>query len=381
MLYRKETMNKEDIVVAIHGDDSGVGGRYNALASFNNGLIKGFNDIGVKCCSTRECHEKGIMPNIAIAFNASGLPLWQNFLNNNIINIMWCVDSLFYQNFEIAQQFASYKNFILFNSCSKDTEAIRTYLPNLIQGYIPGGIDLEFWKKQDTEKEYDITFFGSIDDYDVMIEKLKSTMPELVFKLMMEFCDVAINFPHLSLWEIYLLFKKQMGIELDLSQFILMSKSISYIITYKQRVKMIQALKDFNVTIFGEGPWEKYITGNIKLVKGGDIRETVTLMNKSKITLHSQPFHLAGGIHDRILDASAVETMILTGQNTTLKSEFGNSIEFCNPVTYEDIAQKAEYYLKNEEERCAKAKEASKIVKAKHKWSDRAKSIMDIVDT
>ena len=144
---------------------------------------------------------------------------------------------------------------------------------------------------------------------------------------------------------------------------------------------MIQALKDFNVTIFGEGPWEKYITGNIKLVKGGDIRETVSLMNKSKITLHSQPFHLAGGIHDRILDASAVETLILTGQNTTLKSEFGNSIEFCNPVNYEDIAQKAEYYLKNEDERCAKAKEASKIVKAKHKWSDRAKSIMDIIDT
>lgn len=373
-------MNKEDLIVAVHGDDSTEGGRYNALASFSNGLIKGFNQIGIKCCSTKECSEKDITPTLAIGFNASGLPLWQNFLNKNINNIMWCVDSLFYQNYEIAEQFASYKNFIMFNSCANDTEAIRHYLPNLTQGYIPGGTDLEFWKKQDVKKEYDITFFGSIGDYEAEIKKLQETMPELVFKLMNEFCEIAMLYPHLSLWEIYLLFKKQIGIEFDANQFILMSRSISYIITYKQRVKMIQALKDFNLTIFGDGPWEKYISGNIKLVKGGDIRETVNLMNKSKITLHSQPFHLSGGIHDRILNASAVETMTLTGFYPTIKSEFGDAIEYCNPVTYEDIAQKADYYLKNEDERIDKAQKASFIVKERHKWSDRANSIMEIID-
>lgn len=373
-------MNKEDIIIAVHGDDSNEGGRYNALASFSNGLIKGFNQIGIKCFSTKECFEKEITPNLAIGFNATGLPLWQNLLNQNINNIMWCVDSLFYQNYEIAEQFASYKNFIMFNSCANDTQAIRHYVPKLVHGYIPGGTDLEFWKKQEVEKEYDITFFGSIGDYEAEIQKLKDTMPELVFKLMMEFCEVAMLHPHLSLWEIYNLFNQQMGIEFDVNQFILMSRSISYIITYQQRVKMIQALKDFNLTVFGDGPWEKYISGNIKLVKGGDIRETVGLMNKSKITLHSQPFHLAGGIHDRILNASAVETLTLTGSYPTIISEFGDTIEYCNPVTYEDIAQKADYYLKNEDERLQKAQQASVIVKERHKWSDRAKSIMDIID-
>lgn len=373
-------MDKENLIVAVHYDNEEEGGRYNALASFSNGLIKGFNEIGVKCYSTKECYEKNISPNLAIGFNASGLPLWQKLLNQNVTNIMWCVDSVFYQNYDIAQQFASYQNFVMFNSCANDTEAIKHYIPKLVHGYIPGGIDLDFWKKQDVEKEYDITFFGSIDDYEAQIQKLKEIMPQLVFNLMMQFIEVALEHPGLSLWDIYLFFKKQLGLEFDASQYVLMARSISYIITYKQRVKMIQSLKDFNLTIFGEGPWEKYVSGNIKLVKGGNIKETVNLMNKSKITLHSQPFHLSGGIHDRILDASAVETMVLTAENPTLGIEFSDAIAYCNPVTYENIAEKADYYLTHEDERMAKAQKAAKIVKEKHKWSDRARNITDIVN-
>ncbi|MBS4761094.1 MAG: glycosyltransferase [Clostridium sp.] len=373
-------MNKEELIVAIHGDNKETGGRYNVLASFNNALIKGFEQAGVKAMSTKECFEKNITPNLAIALNATGLPLWQNILNNGITNIMWNTDSIFYQNYEVVEQFSQYKNFVLFNSCAEDTPAIRHYLPSLVSGYIPGGTDLDFWKKQDVEKEYDITFFGSIDDYDSRIAQLKETMPELVFKLMMDFCEVALSYPELSLWQIYQLFKKQIGLNLDTAQYLLLSKSISYIITYKQRVKMIQALKDFNLTIFGEGPWEKYISGNIKLIKGGDIRETVNLMNKSKITLHSNPFHLAGGLHDRILNASAIETMVLTGFNRTINAEFSDSIVYCDAVNYSDIAEKADYYLKHADERQEKASKASAIVKEKHKWSDRAKSILEIIE-
>lgn len=373
-------MNKEDLIVAIHADNEDIGGRYNVLASFNKALLKGFKEIGVKTYSTKECYERKIEPSLSIAMNVTGMPLWQNILNNNTTHIMWNTDSIFYQNYEIVEQFSSYKNFVLFNSCADDAPAIAKYLPSLTNGYIPGGTDLDFWKKQDVEKEYDITFFGSIDDYDAKIEELKDAMPSLVFNLMMEMCKVAQENPELSLWQIYTIFNQQIGLELDISQYLLISKSISYIITYKQRVKMVQALKDFNLTIFGEGPWEKYISGNIKLVKGGDIRETVDLMNKSKLTLHSNPFHLSGGIHDRILNASAIETAVLTGFNRTINSEFSNNIIFCNGATYEDIAEKADYFLNNDDERQQKALQASQIVKAKHKWSDRAQSILEIID-
>lgn len=373
-------MSKKDIIVAIHGNSEDVGGRYNALACFINGLTRAFKEIGVNAMTTEDCWKNEITPNLAIAVNATGLPLWQKFLNNNITNIMWASDSVFYQNRELVEQFASYKNFILFNSCSNDTPALQHYFPKLVHGYIPGGADLEMWKKQDVEKEYDITFFGSINDPDVMIQNLKDTMPPLVFDLMMNICDIAIANPSLSLWNIYQLINKQAGIVLDLEQYHLISKSITYIITYKQRIKMVQALKDFNLTIFGEGPWEKFVQGKVKVVPGGDMRETVGLMNKSKITLNSHPFHLAGGIHDRVFNSAAIETLLISGNEKTINAEFGDTIVTCNPVTYDDIADKADYYLTHTDERQEKAFNASQIVKAKHKLTDRAKSIMEIID-
>lgn len=373
-------MKKEDVVVAVHGNPNESGGRYNAISSFVTGLKNGFNEIGVKCLTTQECFEQKIAPNLAIAFNASGLPLWQKILNNNIPNIMWSCDSIFYQNLDIIKQFVNYKNFILFNSCSDDTQAIKHFLPQLVHGYIPGGTDLSFWQKEDIERDLDITFFGSVDDPEILINKLKDTMPPLVFDLMMNFVDAAVNNPGLSLWHLYQYFHKQAGLELDIDQYNLISKSISYVITYKQRIRMIQALKDFNLTVFGEGPWEKFVSGNIKVVSGGNVKDTVNLMKRSKLTLHSQPFHLSGGLHDRVLNASAVATPVLCGEEKTCISEFKNNIIYCNPVTYEDIADKALYYLAHKEERISLANAACEIVQNNHKWSDRAKSIMDIVD-
>lgn len=373
-------MKKEDIIVAIHGRSQDTGGRYKALSSFRDCLLKAFNAIGVKALTTEECVKTNTVPHIAIAMAVSGLPLWQKFLNNNVTNIMWGMDSVFYQNTEIVKQFSNYKNFIFFNPCSADTVPIGQYFPNLVHGYIPGGTDLDFWKKEDIERDLDITFFGSIDDPEVLIQKLKDTMPHLVFNLMMNFVDIAIANPTLSLWDIYQYLKKETGLDFDLDQYHLISKSISYIITYKQRIKMIQSLKDFNLTVFGEGPWEKFTSGKIKVVSGGNVNETVHLMKRSKITLQSHPFHLAGGIHDRVLNASAVATPVLCAQEKTCIAEFKNNIIYCNPVTYEDIADKASYYLSNKEEREFIANSAYEIVKSRHKWSDRAKSIMNIVD-
>lgn len=373
-------MDKDKLLIAVHDNDDVQCAGYRGQTAFPLGLIKGFNEIGVKSCFVSECEKTGISPNLVIGFNSNGLSKWQKYLNQDITNIMWCTDSVFYKHFDIVQQFAQYKKFVIFNSGANDIEALKHYIPKLIHGYIPFGVDLDFWKKQDTEKEFDITFVGSIGDYEEQIQKLKEIMPSLVFNLMMEFCEVAIAKPGLALWDIYTFFKKQLGLEFDASQYVLMARSVSSVITYKQRIKMIQALKDFNITILGEGPWEKYITGNMKLYKGKDIKDTRTLLNKSKITLHSQPFQLSGGVHDRVLNASAMETMVLTAENPTLSVEFGDSLAYCNPVTYEDIAEKADYYLKNENERIALAQKASEIVTSRYKWSDRAQNIVDIIN-
>lgn len=373
-------MKKEDVIVAIYTDSGENGANYNILSGFLTGLKNGFNEIGVKALTTKECIEQKINPNLAIAFDSIGLPLWQKTLNNNIPNIMWSTNSIFYQNLDIVKQFINYKNFILFNPSSDDTEALKHYLPSLVHGYIPPGVDLNVWKKQDIERDLDITLFASIEDPDILITGLKETMPPLVFDLMMNLVDSAIANPGLSLWHLYQYFNKQAGLEFDLDQYTLMAKSISYVITFKQRIKMVQSLKDFNLTIFGDGPWEKFVSEKTKVEKRVEVKDTVNLMNRSKITLHSQPFQLSGGIHNRVLNASAVATPVLCAQEKTCISEFKNNVIYCNPVSYEDITEKAFYYLNHKDERDNLANEAYQIVKNNHKWSDRAKSIIEITD-
>lgn len=373
-------MKKEDVIVAIHSDSAEKGDGYNQLSGFLTGLKNGFNEIGVKALTTTECIEQKINPNLAIAFDAIGLPLWQKMLNNNIPNIMWSTNSTFYQNLDIIKQFINYKNFILFNPSNDDTEALKHYLPSLVHGYIPSGVDLNLWKKLDIERDLDITFFASVEDPDVLITELKEKMPPLVFDLMMNLVDAAIANPGLSLWHLYQYFNKQAGLEFDLEQYTLMSRSISSVITFKQRIKMVQAFSDFDLTIFGDGPWEKFVSGKIKAKKRVDVSDMVNLMNRSKITLHSQPFQLSGGIHNRVLSASAVATPVLCAQEKTCISEFKNNVIYCNSVTYEDISEKALYYLNHKDERENLANEAYKIVKNNHKWSDRAKSIIEITD-
>jgi len=47
-------MNKEDLIIGVHGSRDLVGGHYNVLASFTAGLIKGFENQGVKAFTSQD---------------------------------------------------------------------------------------------------------------------------------------------------------------------------------------------------------------------------------------------------------------------------------------------------------------------------------------
>lgn len=110
-----------------------------------------------------------------------------------------------------------------------------------------------------------------------------------------------------------------------------------------------------------------------------DVRESVDIMNKSKISLHCHPMQLGLGLHERILNASAVGTFSLVSDSPSIKAEFNDGFGYFNHATFDDIAQKADYYLTHEDEREEIAARAYETTKNRHTWACRAKSIMDIV--
>ena len=372
-------MEEKNITVAIHCEENADNDVYGAKKALAQGLINGFNKIGIKAFSSKQCIEDNIPFNLALGFDTAGLDIWQKILNSNTPNIMWSLDSIFSKHYKIAKTFASFPNFILFEATQADIQATGTYLPTLKHGYIPVGVDTEFWKKEECKKENDIVFFATIKDYNEIIDNLKKTMPELVFNLMMEILAIALKSPSLNFWQIYQAIKETCSLQLDADQYMLLFQNIADIVTNRQKIKLVQALSEFDLKIYGNEEWKKYISGSQKYMGACSIQETVQILNKSKIALHTHPFALCSGLHERVLNAAAVQTFCLCSDTPSFRLEFGDTLGYFSCKDINDAAKQAQYFLDNEDERLQKAQKAQNIIKEKHDWSTRATSIMKIV--
>ena len=142
-------MNKVKIIVGVHGAHSEVGGRYNMLGSGAQSLVNAFRNNGVEAYSVQECVEKKLPITMTIGFNVAGYSTWGEILSNNIPNVMWNVDSVFYQNMDALEKYGSNPNFTFLTVTPCDEDAISAYFPQLKRGYLPGGIDLDLWKNQE----------------------------------------------------------------------------------------------------------------------------------------------------------------------------------------------------------------------------------------
>ncbi len=372
-------MVNENLVIGVHGDTNLIGGQYNVLSSFTAGLLKGFQNNGAKAFTTQECKNKGLTPGVTIGFNVTGYSSWPEYMSKNIPNIMWSVDSTFCNNFEIINEFANNPYFILFNVTPGDSIALNKFFPNLKHTNFSHAVDLDLWKKQDCKKEHDIVFLSSIFDYESKIEELRMTTEPQSFDFMMDLFNIWSKSSNASFFQISELLKEKNNIDLPVDEYYFVFSNLAGLISSRKRIEMIQSLKDFNVKVFGNGPWEKYIQGKVQYMGSCDLIESIDVMNKAKIVLHNHPQQISLGLHERILNASAVETFVLSTQNPAIISEFGNSMDYFE-VDYRNSAQLMSLYLNNKDERISKAKEAHKIVKERHTWDVRAKQILEIID-
>ena len=372
-------MEDRNITVAIHCNEQDDNDKYGEKDVFFQGLIKGFSDCGVKTYSTKQCLEENIPFNIAIGFDTVGIDNWQKILNNNTTNIMWATDSIFSKNFKAVKTFSAFPNFVLFESSQADLQATGTYIPTLKHGYIPIAVDTDLWQIQDFEKTNDIVFFADVKDYNAIIDKLKNNMPELVFNLMMQILAIALKSPSLAFWQIYQAIKESCSLQIDADQYMLLFQNISDIVTNQHKIKLIQALSDFDVKVYGNEEWKNFVCGNVKYMGSCDVKETVEILNKSKIALHTHPISLCSGLHTRVLNAAATQTFCLCSDTHSFKLEYGNALGYFTQKSIDDVAKQAQYYLDNEDERIQKAKSAYEITKEKHTWKQRAESILKLI--
>jgi len=134
----------------------------------------------------------------------------------------------------------------------------------------------------------------------------------------------------------------------------------------------------YDVHIYGKD-WENFIDN--KYIKAVYIEnsELYKYYNRAKIVLndHWEDMREKGFISNRIFDASACGSFIISDNVMGLKEIFGDCIE--TYVNKDDLHKKIEFYLNNESEREKKAINAMNIVKNNHTFRHRVNRIHQVL--
>ena len=205
----------KNTIIAVHGAHDPSGGVYNVLGSFSQGLLKGFKQNGIVAHSTVDCINNNIPFNITFGFNTSGLQVEKQLLKQGIPHVMWTVDSTFAHNFNSIYEFSNEPLFFLLEITSSDNDATSKFMPNLKHTFLPHATDLDVWKKQDIEKDYDIVFLSSIVDYEKKLQEIKERTNDKYFSLVMQMIEIGLKNQTLPFFEIYKIFQKHEGFEFN----------------------------------------------------------------------------------------------------------------------------------------------------------------------
>lgn len=367
------------IKFSIYGSESYAyqGGVYNMLASFSVGLHKAFTHKNLETKYIDEYFQEQLLPHLSIGFNATAVDYWPTILENGATSIMWSVDSLFYNNLPLIQKYYNYNNFSCIALSNDDDEALKHFLPNLKKLYMPLAIDPKIWSSQTTEKPRDIVFLASIDDIEERMANLKNQLVKnpQIFDLYYDMYEYALKNPAKNFWEIYSFYQLTKN---DINFYSSLLKELTYLVSYKRRIDLVKCLakSGLNVAVWGNGPWQKYVGGNVKHMGSANLFDAIEIIKSSKIAINLQPMQILGGIHDRIINSSAANTLVFTDKNPEIYKSFGDSLCYINMPNFEGLTEQLKYYLTNDAERIAKAKTAQEITLKNHTWDARVDTIL-----
>lgn len=153
-----------------------------------------------------------------------------------------------------------------------------------------------------------------------------------------------------------------------------------------RRVKSIELLikNDIKVDIFGAG-WENIpivnTSNNVTLHNGTSYQEALDLMGQAKIVYQDQAL-FNNGAHDRIFSAMLNGAVIVSEYSAYLDEEFENGkdiflYDWKNGLNQVNVISEL---LNDESKRLSVAISAYGKVSQKHRWANRAASIVETVD-
>jgi len=146
-------------------------------------------------------------------------------------------------------------------------------------------------------------------------------------------------------------------------------------------VEVLKRTSQTSVNTFGApiDLWKKYLKNQPNIIYHDpvNINIAIEIMRQSKIVLNSCAW-LKDGTHERILMAIASGALVITSENIYMREHFEDrhSIAFYKLGQWKSVNQQVNEYLSNSLLRHHVVAKGQEIVKRKHTWDQRAKTLL-----
>lgn len=323
---------------------------------------------------------------ITIGFNAAGADILQDILNSGHHHIMWTVDSCFYQNFEMINQYLNYPNFHLGIITKTDIEPLNYFYPYFKNyHYLPHTVDSDLWTYNGQEKDLDIIYVASVVEPEKIIAETQGRLPGNLFDDFMDLFNYLKNNPHADLWAIYKEAFLSQITDVDIMQhahvFHYFYKQITYLLSYTKRIELAKSMESVGIKIWGTPEWQKYVSGKNEYMGSINYEELQQIAPRAKVALNLQPLQIIGGLHERILTSTLSDCAILCDAAPEIKSIFGETLTYFDVKNFTNIKQKALTLLSNRDLRDHKIQKAKEIVLKDYTYDSSVERIASIKNT
>lgn len=367
---------EEKYIVFIAGDKD-LGGNYNVPGSFLGGLYRGMKKLYPYTLLVHEAAKMNIHIYSTIGCNILGEEAFDVTIKNNIPHLMLCDDTPF-NLMTFIDKYARYENFFVATTSPLDIEPMKIFYPNMPVFYLPLAVEQEIWQADVIkDKEHDIVFLSSMIDLEETPQRIKENISGEMAALYNELYEFTYNNLEMGFWNIYKSFAQAGYCEVDNHRtYEYMLKNIVYQITFTKRVEMLRKLKDFKIKVYGNDLWKKYIEGNVEYIGPVTLRNSVDIIQNSRVVLNLQPIHLQYGLQERVLNPACAGSLVITDNNQEIKRHFADSMVYYDSQNFETLADQLAKYLANDKERINLAQKAQNIAIDNHTWDKRAEILL-----
>lgn len=366
------------------------GFQYNVVNYFIDDLAESFVTLGftsriidlTKSDFATELQDQIEKDNIKcfFAFNGIGLPnLGELAVKLKVPFINFYLDSPIY-HLQRLQYKSEYIKIVFMDK--NDLRFLKEVL-NQEATFIPHGAFTKYASSEKNISKSGIIFAGSITKPEIFREHWLN-LGKAVGKIYDSLLEHVINKEYFNIKSDIDYILKLKGIELSAKQhqaIYLNSVFVHKYIRQYRRLKVLAALKDFKIDLYGFG-WDTVPVQPNHTINGAvDFLKLISAIKKARLLLNVLPEFIYGG-HERVFTAMYHGTTIITNYNAYLKTNFedGKDLYFYSMRDLNELPDKVDNLMQDENKLEQIACSGREKVQVNHTWLNRAREIVNLIN-